>query len=187
MGVTDAPATTRLITGDELLMMTDIGRAELIEGRIVRMTSPGGEHGRLELGLAFELETFVRQRGLGRVLTGEVGIYTRRDPDSVRGADIAFYSYERMPGEFPSGYLEIAPDLVVEIMSPSDRWSEVREKVEEYFSIGVWQVWIVEPANRTIFVYRSPVDVQRLGETDTLVGEGVLEGFSLPVARIFDV
>ncbi|HYN87256.1 MAG TPA: Uma2 family endonuclease [Ardenticatenaceae bacterium] len=166
-------------------MIGDIGPAELVEGRIVPGTLSDGEHGGLKSNLAYEIGLFVRQRGLGRVLTG--GIYTRRNPDSVRGADIAFYSNQRMPGKLPKGYLEIAPDLVVEIMSPFDRWSEVREKVEEYFSIGVSQMWIVEPANHALFVYRSPVDVQRLAETDTHIGEGVLEGFSLPVARIFDV
>jgi Uma2 family endonuclease len=118
-------------------------------------------------------------------MTGEVGIYTRHNPDRVRGADIAFLSTERWPDSLPEGFLEVAPDLVVEIMSPNDRWQEVRQKLAEYFAIGVRWVWIVEPENRTVLVYRSSTDLQQFGETDTLVGEGVLEGFILAVAELF--
>lgn len=83
------------------------------------------------------------------------------------------------------GYLELAPELVVEIMSPNDRWQSVQDKLEEYFAIGVQWVWIVQPANRTVLVYHSPTEVQKFDEEDTLNGEGVLEGFTLPVAHLF--
>ncbi|HHH40658.1 MAG TPA: Uma2 family endonuclease [Chloroflexi bacterium] len=184
MTVTTEFAETRLITGEELLAMGDIGPCELVDGRIVPMVPTGGEHGLLESEVIGHLRDFVIRHRLGWVLGGEVGIYTRRNPDRVRGADVIFVSKERLP-ELPQGYLEVPPDLVVEILSPGDRWPDVQQKVEEYFSIGVQQVWIIEPKERTVWVYSSPTEVQRLGEGDTLRGKGLLEGFALPLAKLF--
>ena len=174
------------ITGAELEGMGDLGSCELIDGRIVPMTPAGGEHGRIELRLAARLEELVAGRKLGWVMTGEVGIYTQRDPDRVRGADVAFVSRERTAGGVPKGFLEVAPELVAEVMSPSDRWAEVHEKIAEYFAMGVDRVWIVEPENRAVSVFVSATESHRLGDEDELVGEGALEGFSLRVARLFD-
>jgi len=184
MSLSDTLVEEKLITGEELLAMGDIGPCELIDGRIVELSPVGGEHGFIEFNLGAELRAFVRQHKLGWVTGGEVGIYIRRNPDRVRGADIAFISNETT-SERPQGFLEIAPDLVVEVMSPNDRWQEVHEKIEEYFTIGVGQVWVVEPRNRAVRVYRSVTEVQRLGEGDMLQGEGVLAGFELPVVEIF--
>lgn len=179
-----APPETKLITGDELLARGDIGRCELIDGRIVPMSPAGDEHGILELNLALELKLFVRERQLGQVMTGEVGIYIRRNPDRVRGADIVFISKEKLPK--PTGkFLEVAPELVVEVMSPNDRWEAVRAKLADYFSIGVEQVWVVEPDNRKDLVYRSSTDIQEFGEGDTLIAEGILAGFSLEMTSLF--
>ena len=174
------------ITGEELQGMGEMGPCELIDGRIVPMTPAGGEHGRIELSLAMRLKEFVTARKLGWVMTGEVGIYTQRDPDRVRGADVAFVSRERMAGGAPKGFLEEAPDLVAEVMSPTDRWVEVQRKIAEYFATGVDRVWIVEPENRAVSVFVSATESHRLGEEDELVGEGALAGFSLRVARLFD-
>lgn len=176
---------TPVITGEELLAMGDIGPCELVDGRIVPMSPTGGEHGILESDLGFALRYFVQEHNLGWVMTGEVGIYTRRNPDRVRGADVVFLSKERWPDRPPKGFLEIAPDLVVEILSPSDRWQDVRQKLAEYFALGVRWVWIVEPDNQTVLVFRSITDMQQYGIHDTLVGEGLLEGFTLTVASLF--
>ena len=177
---------TRRITGDELLAMGDIGPCELIEGRIVPMTPTGSEHGVIESNLSRHLGNFVADKKLGKVMNGEVGIFTRRRPDSVRGADIAFVSRERLADRPAKGFLTVAPELVVEIVSPSDRWQEMRQKIEEYFAIGVQRVWIVEPDNRDVLVYSASTEMRKLGEGDLLTGEGVLEGFSLPVAQLFE-
>ncbi len=115
----------KLVTGEELLAMGDIGPCELIEGEIVKMSPTGGPHGNYETNFAFALKTFVRKHKLGRVMTGEVGIYTKRNPDTVRGADVAFVSNERYTKYKKSGYLDVAPELVVEIFSPDDSMSEV--------------------------------------------------------------
>ena len=83
-------------------------------------------------------------------------------------------------------FLEVAPELVVEVISPGDRWQSVREKIADYFSIGVAQVWIVEPELRKVLIYRSTTDIEELQETDELIGEGVLVGFRLKVADLFE-
>jgi Uma2 family endonuclease len=187
MSTTTAPLETKLVTGEELLAMGDIGPCELIDGRIVVMSPTGGEHAFIELStLGSELAVFVRRRKLGWVLGGEVGIYIRRNPDRICAADIAFFSKERLPHKPPKGFIEAAPELVVEVISPTDTWEDVRQKLEDYFSIGVQRVWVVEPENRAVLVYRSITEMQRLGEGDTLIGEGALEGFTLPVASLFE-
>ncbi len=120
-------------------------------------------------------------------MVGEVGIYTHRNPDTVRAADVAFISNERYAErKQPSGFLDVAPDLVVEIMSPDDRWNDVTQKLREYFSIGVRLVWVAHPETRTVYAYRSMTDVREFGESDVLSGDEVLPGFSAPVGSLFE-
>lgn len=185
MSTTTAPAETGLITGEELLALGDIGPCELIDGRIVAMTPPGAEHGKMSFSLSRHLGNFVESRKLGHVLIGETGIYVRRNPDRVRGMDIAFISYQRLPGPLPKAYLEVAPELVVEVVSPNDLWSQIRQKIAEYFAIEVERVWIVEPETRSVLVYSSPTTFTQLDAGDTLMGEGALSGFSLPLGELF--
>src|SRR5262245_29509453 len=130
MGPPQPRVADRLITGDELFSMGDIGPCELVDGTIVPMTPTGGEHGAIESRVGTALTIFVRERNLGWVLGGEVGIYTRRDPDRVRGADIAVVSRTRLPNGPGKRFLSVAPELVVEIMSPDDRWQDVRQKID---------------------------------------------------------
>jgi Uma2 family endonuclease len=179
-------AIERAISGEELLAMGDIGPCELVDGRIVPVTPTGGEHAAIEFRLGAALSAFVRERRVGWVLGGEVGIYTKINPDRVRGADIAVISKARLPGGPGRRFLEVAPELVVEILSPDDRWQDTRQKIEEYFAIGVDRVWVVEPDNRDVLVFSSPTDTRKLSETDELKGEGLLQGFTLRVARLFE-
>jgi Uma2 family endonuclease len=184
MAVAFAPTREKLVTGEDLLAMGDIGPCELIDGRIVHMTPTGDEHGTIEFNLGRELSAFVRKNKLGRVTGGEVGIYIRRRPDRIRAADIAYISAKRSARPV-KGFLEVAPELVVEIMSPEDRWQDIRDKLADYFSIGVEQVWIVEPQNRKVLIFSSTTDVEEHNEGDTLRGEGALEGFAMQVAELF--
>ena len=179
-----ASVKEELITGEELLAMGDIGPCELIDGRIVHMHPTGSEHGMIEFNLGSELRRLFGSTSSAGSPGGEVGIYIRRSPDRVRGADIAFVSGRRLQS-LPKGFLTVAPDLVVEIMSPEDRWQDVREKLADYFSIGVERVWIVEPQNRKVLVFSSPTDVAEYGEEDTLRGEGILSDFAIGVAELF--
>ena len=179
-----AQAEPKLMTGEELLDMGDIGPAELVEGVLVPMSPTQGEHGILEAMLTAALFSFAAQRRLGWVLSGEVGFYTQRNPDTIRAVDVAFISTERQP-ERPTSFLTAAPELVIEIVSPSDRWSEIRKKIGEYFAAGVDRVWIVEPERRKVAVFSGPTKMSELAEADILRGEGALAGFGLAVSDLF--
>jgi Uma2 family endonuclease len=108
-----------LITGDELARMPDHELTELIDGRIVRLSPTNTEHGRIEANVAMTLGNFMRERNLGLVMVGEVGIFTRSNPDRVRGADVVFISHAQYDKRTKTRtFLDVAPELVVEILSP---------------------------------------------------------------------
>ncbi len=177
----------RLVTGEELALIPGVGPCELIEGRIIRMTPTGSEHGWIEVNVGALLRDFVRVHRVGRVLGGEVGIYTRRNPDSVRAADVLFISnqrYERR--DRASAYLDVAPDLVVEILSPDDSVIDLTQKLREYFALGVRLVWVVDPRARRVYAYRSVTDVREFVENTRLSGDDVLPGFTVPVSAFFE-
>ena len=174
-----------LLTGEEVFALGDIGCFELVKGKIIRMPLTGHPHGYIEVNFAIELGNFVRQHKLGRVLAGEVGIYTERNPDTVRGADVAFISNERLSKVKSESYLDIAPELIVEVKSPSDRWNKIEEKLAEYFAIDVKMVWVAEPKRKMVHVYHSLTDVKHLTKDEKLSGEEILPGFSVLVADFF--
>lgn len=177
---------TGLITGEELAKMGNLGRCELIAGRIVPMSPTGFEHGEIENAIGTELRNFVRARKLGKVLVGEVGIYTRRKPDFVRGADAIYISNERYTQKKSKSYLDVAPELVVEVMSPGDTWSEVMQKLREYFAIGVSLIWVADPTSSSVYAYRSITDVREFTSEQDLLGDEILPGFSVRVAQLFE-
>jgi len=182
-----AAAHTRPITGEELAELPNVGPCELVEGRIVPMSPTGGEHGRVEGNFFEAIRAFARERGLGKVLVGEVGVFTRRNPDTVRGADVAFISnekYERLGSK--RGFLDVAPDLVVEVLSPRDSALGLTQKLREYFAVGVRLVWVADPEARAVLAYRSLTDVREFREADPLPGDDVLPGFTADVARFFE-
>jgi Uma2 family endonuclease len=185
LATTNMAEESKLITGKELLAMGDIGPCELVEGRIVSMSPTKLRHGRLEYRLARMLGEFVEVNDLGEIFVGEVGIYVQRNPDTVRAADVPFISHERLAKATPDDFLDVAPELVIEIMSPSDRWSEVRRKLREYLAVGVTVVLVVEPDERIISAFRSLTDVQEFTAEDVLIVEDVLPGFQLPLADLF--
>jgi Uma2 family endonuclease len=139
-------------TGEEMFELGDIGRAELVKGELVRMAPTGHLHGYIGFKFSKILGVFVDEHKLGRVLTGEVGIYTGRDPDTVRGADVAFISNERLAQVQSQSYLDVAPELIVEVMSPDDRWYDVDDKLMEYFDIGVQVVWPTHSGDRYVSI-----------------------------------
>ena len=175
----------RSVTAEQLLALGSQAPCELIDGSIVYKTPTEGVHGIVEVNLVRRLSNFVSERKLGLLFGGEVGIVTGRSPDRIRAADITLISHEKMPEGPPEAFIEVAPDLVVEIVSPNDRWQDVREKLEEYFSLGVPLVWLVEPKRRAVLVFRSLTEVVDLSRQDVLLGEGILEGFEVPVRDLF--
>ena len=176
-----------LITGDQLARMPDRELSELIDGRIVRMSPTNPEHGRIEMKIAAALFSFVSTHNLGLVLPGEVGIFTRWSPDRVRGADVLFISHAQYERRTKTrGFLDVAPELVVEILSPENAHIDMREKVREYLAIGVHVVLVVDPDSRTIAAERPGGGVRRYGVDEIVPCDEVLPGFSMPIAAVFE-
>ncbi|HSK75798.1 MAG TPA: Uma2 family endonuclease [Thermoanaerobaculia bacterium] len=176
-----------LITGEELSRLPDLGPCELVDGRIVPMPLAKLRHGDIEAGVGARLQVWADDTGLGRVAGGGVGVYTRWNPDTVRATDILFISNERFAGCSEDDFLKVAPELVVEVLSPDDRWEQVVKKVGEYLSVGVLRVWVFDPKKRRVLIYRSLEDVTELGAGQILADEELLPGFSLPLAVVFRV
>ena len=150
------------------------------------MPPAGGEHGDVTMNLSAPMWTHAKTQQLGKVLAAETGFILVRDPDTVRGADIAFVHKDRIPaGGIPRKFVPFAPDVAVEVVSPSDRMEAVEEKVGEWLAAGTKLVWVVLPRQRQIKVYRSPTDVTILTDKDELDGGAVMPGFRLPVAQVF--
>ena len=184
--MTSTPETEKPVTATDLLEMPDDGyRYELVHGYLVRDQAPGFEHAAIAANTVFHLKVWARQTAAGCV-TGEGGYKLQSDPDTVRVPDVTFVSRERLASGRPTGFVEGAPDLAVEIVSPNDRMSAVIDKVREYFDAGAAQVGVVVPTNRTVMIHRSPQDVSVLSDSDTLVGEGPVAGLELSVADIFE-
>ena len=176
-----------LITGEELAEMPNHDLCELIDGRIVPMSPTNPEHGRIEATIAAVLRTFVSTKNLGIVMTGEVGMFTKRNPDRVRGADVVFISHERYQRRNKTrGFLDVAPELVVEILSPENAHIDMHQKVEEYLKIGVRLVLVVDPDTHTITAHRPRGAVDPYAAGDAVPCEDVLPGFILPVAAAFE-
>ena len=180
-------AGVRPMTADELFKLPkDEARGELIQGVFYPAMPTGGRHGEIEALLAWRLLNVVQPSGRGRVMTGDPGIVLERGPDTVRAPDIAYFSAERLPPETDiTRFLDAVPDLAVEIVSPSNRPSEIREKAEMWTSFGARLVWVVWPETMTVDVYRPEESVVTLGAEDTLTGEDVLPEFSCPVREVF--
>jgi Uma2 family endonuclease len=176
---------TQLVTAADLLEMGDIGPCELVRGEIIPMSPVNVEHAWLENEIGRLLGNFVEKRKLGWVMVGEVGLFTETDPDTVRGADVIFISRERAGRRPRQGFLQIAPELAVEVVSPNDRWAGLHDKIEEYFAMGIDRVWVVEPKRQQIRVYSSPVSMTVVSRNEVLRGEGVLADFALPVSDLF--
>jgi len=175
------------MTAEELIELpSDDYKYELVEGELIRMAPTGGEHGVLTVRLGRLLDEYIAAHDLGIVCGAETGFVLRRTPDTVRAPDVSFVAKERIPTTgVPKTYWPFAPDLAVEVVSPSDRFDEVQTKVAEYLTAGTRLVWIVDPATRTVFVYRSLRNVRALGEEDEIEGEDVVPGFRCPIKQVF--
>ena len=169
------------------MRMPGLDPCELVAGHVVPMTPTNPTHGRIEVNVAAALKHFVRTQNLGVVMAGEVGVFTARNPDTVRAADVLFLSHERDARRVRrQGFLDIAPELTVEILSPTDRPDQVRRKLYEYFAAGVLQVWVIDPASSTVRVHHASGEPQSLAPGAVLTGGDVLPGFELPVDDIFE-
>lgn len=180
-------ATTRYMTANDLIELPDDGwQYELHEGVLVRMSPGGGVHSEFELLLASALVQFTRQHRLGKVYGGDGGFRLGRNPDTVLVPDVAFVRHERLP-QFSEqvGFLPLAPDLAVEILSPSNRSSEFADKVRRYLTAGTTLVWVIDPLRRRAAFYRPDQQPIELTEDDVLDGEDVLPGFKAPLSEFW--
>jgi Uma2 family endonuclease len=168
-----------LLTADELLQLhIPDKRVELVRGMLVVREPAGGRHGRIALNLALQLGNYVNAHRLGSVYAAETGFTLTRAPDTVRAPDVAFVRRERVPTPEPTGFPNLAPDLVVEVLSPGDRPGEILAKVGDWLSAGTRLVWVVDSDRRAARVYRRDGTEAIVAGDQVLDGEDVLPGFS---------
>jgi len=180
---------TDLITAEEF-MAADLGDGsfELVRGEVVEMAPPPmPEHGRICGDVFFMLECYGRQTGLGYALSNDSGILTERNPDTVRGADVCFYSHARWPRtRLADGLPPVPPDLAVEVVSPGNRNAKIIKKVLEYLEAGVALVWVLYPKRRQVVMYRATEEeLIYLQEHDVIENLPELPGFRCSVSDFF--
>ncbi len=179
---------TRPTTAEELLNMPDDGfRYELVRGELRKMVPAGQFHGAYSMNVGISLGGYAKANRLGKTYSSDTGFVLATDPDHVRVPDVAFISNERLKeiGE-SDAFARGAPDVAVEVISPTDRYTEVEEKVGDWLDAGTLAVIVVDPRRRTVKVYRTPADAVVLTEDDTLTVEDAVPGWKLPVSDIFE-
>ena len=178
---------SRSITAEDLLRMPDDGfRYELVRGELRKMTPAGQQHGRIAINVTLPLAQHVRAHNLGTVYAAETGFRLAADPDTVRAPDVAFIRRDRVEavGDVQD-YWPGAPDLAVDVISPSDTYTEVEEKLFDWLDAGVRLVIVANLRQHTVTVYRSRADIVILTEDDTLDGGDVVPGWTMPVREVF--
>ena len=180
--------TPKLMTADEFADLPDDGmRHELVRGELRTMAPPGFQHGKSGSRFGRSLDRHVEEKQLGEVITTETGYRLTTEPDTVRAPDVAFLSTDRlMAAGDVTGYFPGAPDLVVEVISPNDRYTDVDEKVAEWLEHGTLLLFVVDPRRQTVAVHRPGQPRRVLGVDDILDGEDVVPGWSMPVRELFE-
>jgi Uma2 family endonuclease len=184
-----ATVTEVLLTAEEFARRPDLGYPEeLVKGRIVRMPPPKPYHGYVCLNVGGMVRAHVKVNGLGQVVGNDSAVITERDPDTVRGADVAFYSYKRVPkGALPrEEYLDVVPEVVFEVLSPNDRWPKVMAKVVEYLDAGVDVVCVLDPSQRNLYLFEGDKPVRILSENDEFTLPAILGDFRAAVRDFFE-
>ncbi len=178
-----------MMTVDDLYGLPDDGRKyELQAGLLVSEPLPGMRHGRVACCLAEVLGAHVRLQRLGVVIINDSGFILSRSPDTVRGPDVSFISRERFEavGDIVTAFPG-APDLAVEVLSPSNSPAAIHAKVADYLAAGTQCVWVIDTEAETVAVYRSLLSPGTLAADDVLDGGDVVPGFQTTVAQLFDV
>ena len=179
--------TSTLLRAEEFARVAEVlGPCELVNGEIIPMSPGGFRHSKVSLRASFLLEAHNQAQRLGHVLANEAGLIVRRAPDTVRGADVAFISYQRLPRDTDiSGFLEQAPELIIEVLSDDTSWSEMETKIGEYHTAGVDLVWVLDPRSLTLRAYARGATPVLLREADTASADPHMPGFSCRVADFF--
>lgn len=183
----NAAPDQQIWTDEAFIALPDDGHHyEIVNGELIDMGNSGALHGYICGLLLAALISYIVPKKLGVVLDSSTAFKLKNG--NKRSPDIAFFAKERLQGmtELPSGFLEGAPDLAVEVLSPGNTVEEIDEKIKEYFENGTRLVWVINPTQHYILVYCSAQEPDRLLKSaDTLEGEDVIPGFSLPVADLF--
>ena len=175
-----APLETDMTLED--FLESDLEGYEYVEGKLIPMAPPTMEHGEISMNLSFLLSLHIRENQLGRLYPADTDF---KLGERLVKPDIAFVSTARLP-ENKRQASPVAPDLAVEVVSPTDIQYRVVEKAFAYLNAGTRLVWIIEPVGKTVTVYRSQTDIKMLTREDTLTGEDIVEGFSCHVAQLFE-
>lgn len=180
-------ATTRLTTVEDLEQIQDENRYDLIQGELICMPPATPGHGEISMMIGARLWMHVWQNRLGKVYASETAFTLARNPDTVLAPDVAYVRSDRaIPEHERWHFAKVAPDLVVEVRSPSETAPAILRKVAAYLEAGVSAVWVADPKTRTLTVYLPEAPVAVLHEGDTLDGSSIVPGFRLPVAEIFE-
>lgn len=184
---TPAAATPLMTAAEFLAKHGDESGVELIKGRVVRLPMPGGKHGVICGNAYFLVREFVKKHDLGWIMSNDTFVRTGVEPDTFRGADVCFLSYARLPKdqEVPDGPVP-APDLVIEVKSPTDRLKQLSDKAYEYIDAGVAVVVVLFPETKTAAIYRGESLPIALGTSDALTLPDLLPEFRVPVSRFFE-
>jgi len=183
----DGTQTAQLLTAEDFARIAPIlGECELVNGEIVRMPPGGVEHNTVVGQIFILLQTWNRRAKAGRALTNETGVVVRTDPDSVRGADVLFISYQRLPAhEKWKGFLRHRPELVVEVLAEDESWKRMEEKVADYHAFGVDLVWVADPQTETVRAYPKGRRPKLCSAGAPLDAGKLLPGFTCEVAEFF--
>lgn len=176
---------TKLLTADDLFQLGPDAPYILIEGELVEVNPPGGIPGEVAGKLSAYLGMFILTNKLGKFFTNDVGFVLQQNPDTVLGPDFAFIWQGRL-AKSPRAYIRIAPDLAVEVVSPSNTRAAVDRKTRIYLGAGVKQVWIVDPFRGELSVRQADTPAVVLGPEDTISGKDILPGFKLRVGDLFE-
>ncbi|MBC8291509.1 MAG: Uma2 family endonuclease [Planctomycetes bacterium] len=176
----------KLVTARELFEMGSDSRLELVRGELCEMNPTGWDHGEVSSVINIILGGFVRSQDLGKTVIAEVGFRIECDPDTVRAPDVAFVEKGRIPTGPQKSFFDGAPDLAVEVVSPSDRISRVMEKVEMWLQCGSRAVWLVDPARKSASIATLVDGHVESRDVDVLADAELLPGFELTLSELWD-
>ncbi len=180
--------TATLLSAEDFELIAQVlGSCELVRGEIVPMSPGEVLHSQVTMNAVRLLDSRVRPMKIGRVLTGEAGVVVARRPDTVRGADVAFISYQRLPkGPTEHGFLKQPPELVIEVFSKDTSWTKMEEKVADYHAMGVDLVWVLDPQTVALRAYPRGGAAFILRDTDTANADPHVPGFAVSVGAFFE-
>jgi Uma2 family endonuclease len=172
--------TGKLYTVEEYLALSTNKQYELVEGELVEMGQPGYRHGVISSKLFRKLADFVDNQNLGIVL---ITTGFRLAERTVRAPDIMFIQKERVT-PITDGPVDVIPDIAIEVISPSDDWSKIIEKVREYQRVNVKLIWLIDPNLKAVHIFHPQDNLPTLNDQE-INGENILPNFRLSINDLF--